>query len=180
MNHTTMKRDGGWTIALVTPIDGVAELNISPITMDHNIRWGDGLIPSVLALLSELTGVKETSLRRMMASDSERRPIALSYVVPHQHPRGLRKNVRPLATPFEEMSPELQYDVTSGDNDPEDPRFPRMPKDVIRYGKQRPPEAQTARTATGASRPRTAAPEHRAPEVMRKVGDDECIRHPYP
>ena len=113
MNHTTMKRDGGWTIELATPVDDVAELNLNPITLDHNIRWGDGLIPSVLALLSELTGVKETTLRRLVATNSERALIALSYVVPANIREDFAKNVRPLATPFEEMSPELQYDVTA-------------------------------------------------------------------
>ena len=60
---------GAGPVELITPIDGVTELNIHPTSLDHNIRWGDGLIPSVLALLSELTGVKETSLRRLTGAD---------------------------------------------------------------------------------------------------------------
>lgn len=176
MNHTTMKRDGGWTVELITPIDGVTELNIHPTSLDHNIRWGDGLIPSVLALLSELTGVKETSLRRLTGTDSDRVLIAFTYVVPNNIRDDFAKNTRPLATPFEEMTPELQYDVTAGDNDPEDPRFPRMPGKFVRYGeKERPPEPPPP-PQPPPPEAETKPPEDSGgmniapPEVMRKVG----------
>ena len=102
--------------------------------------------------------------------------IAFTYVVPNNIRDDFAKNTRPLATPFEEMTPELQYDVTAGDNDPEDPRFPRMPGKFVRYGeKERPPEPPPP-PQPPPPEAETKPPEDSGgmniapPEVMRKVG----------
>lgn len=158
-----MRRDGGWTIELVNPIEGIDKLDIRPPTLKHVVRWGTGEIPSVLALLSELTGVKETQLVDLSGTDSDRVLMALSIMAPPQIKEDFTNQSRPLATPFDALPAEEQYEIQAGENDEQDPRFPKVQGPVKRF-KQPPPQEAKPPQDDGAGI--NMAP----PNVARKVG----------
>jgi hypothetical protein len=132
MEHTTMKRNGGWTVELATSIEGVEMLEIQPVSLDHTIRWARKEIPSVLALLAELTGVKESILRKLSGNDSDRMFVAFSFVVPQTIKKDFEQGTRPLATPPELMTDAQRYEEVDK-TDPIDPRFPKVDGPVKRF-----------------------------------------------
>ena len=162
MDHTTLKRDGGWTVELINPLEErIKELNIRPPTLDHTIRWGQGKIWSVLALLSDLTGVPEPLLRRLSGADSDRVLTAFSLLAPPLIKDDFQNGRRPLATPDEQKTDKQLYEDQSLDNDPDDPRFPRVEGTLKRFKEpEQPPQPQ----------PDSGGMNVNPPEVMRRVG----------
>lgn len=128
-----MKRSGGWTVELQTPIDGIDVLEIQPVSLDHTIRWARGEIPSVLALLAELTGLKESTLKKLGGTDSDRMFVAFSFVVPQTIKKDFDQGNRPLATPRELMTDDQKYEELASQTDPVDPRFPKVDGPVKRF-----------------------------------------------
>lgn len=160
MQHTTLKRNGGWTIELETPIGSMTEINIPPVSLDHTIRWSRHEIPSVLALLSELTGIKETALRQLTGNDSDRVFIAFSFMAPATIKKDFEQGTRPLATPPEAFTEEQLYEQLADNNDPVDPRFPKVNEPVQRY--KEPVKSQPTDDDSGMS--------FDAPDILKKVG----------
>lgn len=119
--HDTMKKDGGWTIELFHQLPtGQSSITISPLTLDAVIRWGDQEVPSTLALLSELCGIPEISLRQLRYPDVERVLLAFFSVIPPNIKADFEKGVRPLATAINELPADQRAQLA----DPIDPRFP--------------------------------------------------------
>lgn len=81
-----MRRDGGWTIELITPLkwDGkpVRNIDLSPPELAHVVAWQNGDIKSVLGMVSVLCGYPESFLDQLRAPDYERVLFALSGVSP--------------------------------------------------------------------------------------------------
>jgi hypothetical protein len=165
VEHTTIKRNGGWTVELSDPIGKVDQLDIKPTSLDHTIRWARREIPSVLALLAELTGVKESELKKLTGQDSDRVFIAFSFIVPQQIKKDFEEGTRPLATPVEEMTGAQQYEQIDSQVDELDPRFPKVDGDVQRF-KQSPQEVETVENESVDTGDINIA----APSVMKKVG----------
>lgn len=159
-----MKRSGGWCIELSTPIGSVNELDIKPCSLDHTIRWARMEIPSVLALLAELTGVKESELKKLTGRDSDRVFVAFSFIVPQQIKDDFDAGARPLATPIEAMTDEQRYEELDSQVDDKDPRFPKVDGEVQRY-KQEVLVPQSTEEVTD-----TGGINIDAPPVMQKVG----------
>jgi hypothetical protein len=160
--HTTIKRDGGWTIELSNPIGPLTVLDIQPVSLDHTIRWARKEIPSVLALLTELTGVKESELKKLTGQDSDRVFVAFSFIVPQQIKRDFDEGTRPLATPFEDMNDAQRYEELDSQVDEQDARFPKVEGEVQRFK----PQQQMLDDTT----PDTGGVNIDAPNVMKKVG----------
>jgi hypothetical protein len=157
VEHTTIKKNGGWTVELSDPIGKVDKLNLQPCSLDHTIRWARGEIPSVLALLAEMTGVKESELKKLTGQDSDRVFVAFSFIVPQQIKQDFEKGNRPLATPVELMTGEQRYEEIDSQVDEQDPRFPKVQGEVQRF--KQPEEAAE-----------TGGVDISAPDVMKKVG----------
>ena len=132
MNTTTMRRFGTWVVELVTPIQyrdkEIRELVIRPPDLDLTLRWSNGRFPSTLSFLAELCNVPEKVLRTMVPPDIDRVLMAYYQVVPPSIQTDFTNQVRPLATPEEEM-PEHETWM----DDPVDPRFPRADGPVERF-----------------------------------------------
>jgi hypothetical protein len=162
VEHTTIKKDGGWTVDLSNPIGKIDKLDIQPVSLDHTIRWARREIPSVLALLAELTGVKESLLKKLTGQDADRIFIAFSFIVPQQIKKDFEEGARPLATPVEAMTGAQQYEEIDSQVDEQDPRFPKVDGEVQRF-RQTPEELVETTTDTGSV-------DISAPDVMKKVG----------
>lgn len=162
--HTTMRRDGGWSVELLNPLGEVDKLDIRPPTLRHTVRWGNNEIPSVLALLSELTGVSESVLQDLSGADSDRVLMALSYIVPAGMKQDFSNGTKPLATPVEALTPEQQYEVIASDNDEVDPRFPKAKGEVKRF--KQPPQPTPPQEGDDNAGGVDLAP----PDVARRVG----------
>lgn len=165
MEYTTMKRNGGWTVELSTPIDKLDKIDLAPVKLDHTIRWARGDIPSVLALISELSGVSESSLKQLSGQDTDRLFVAFSFIATGSIKDDFQKGARPLATPPELMSDEERYRAADEQNDEIDPRFPKVNEPVQRFRKE--PEM----TAEASPQPQPdAGLSIDAPPIMQKVG----------
>lgn len=162
MDRTTIKRNGGWTIELSTPIDKIEQIDLAPVTLDHTIRWARGEIPSVLALITELTGVTEKQLKQLSGVDTDRLFIAFSFIASGAIKKDFENGTRPLATPLELMSDEERY-AELDQNDPHDPRFPKIDEPVRRF--DTPPEDHLEEPEHADAGMNVAAP-----DVMKKVG----------
>lgn len=181
--HTTLKRDGGWTVELMNPVAGVEQLDIRPLNLEHTIRWARAEIPSVLALLEDLTGVKENILIQLNGPDIERVLMAFALMVPSSIKGDFDNGRRPLATPIEAMSDEQREEYVYNkldQNDPEDPRFPKVDGLVRRYREpqqpvKQPSEQAAEQTADEAAieealKPSGPGVDTAPPSIMRKVG----------
>jgi hypothetical protein len=157
MEYTTIRKSGGWCIELGTPIGSIDRLDIQPVSLDHTIRWARHEIPSVLALLAELTGVKEGELKKLTGQDSDRVFVAFSFIVPQQIKRDFDEGKRPLATTPEDMTDEQRYEAIDSQVDEIDPRFPKVDGPVKRF-KQPEDVAETGGIDISGS------------DVMKKVG----------
>lgn len=165
MDRTTIKANGGWTIELSSPVDGIKEIDLSPLKLDHTIRWAQGHIPSVLALISELSGVKEKTLKQLSGVDTDRLFLAFSCIASGVIKKDFEEGTRPLATAFEQMSDDARYDELD-ENDPDDPRFPKINEPVRRF--ETPPE--TADETDIEEQVPDGGMNVSAPNVMKKVG----------
>jgi hypothetical protein len=134
--HTTMRRDGGWTLELINKVASIDELVFKPVSLDHTIRWTRYEIPSVLALISELTGVKEYVLKQLTGQDSDRMFVAFSFIAPSHIKEDFEKGNRPLATPKEVMTDAQKYEEVDSQVDEVDPRFPKVDGPVKRFHQQ--------------------------------------------
>lgn len=155
--HDTMRRDGGWTVELITPVKDLGVIEFKPVGFDQVIRWTQGDIPSTLALMSELSGVPETVLRSLTFPDVDRVMFAFSAILPPGVRADFEKGAKPLATPRAEL------EAREGPlNDPVDPRFPLVDGQVQRF----PP----AGTGQGPQGPQDAGLGIKPPAAMHKVG----------
>lgn len=155
-----MKRNGGWTIELANPIGGLSVVELQPLQLDHTIRWARHDIPSVLALIAELSGVKEKQLKQLTGGDIDRIFIAFSFIASGTIKSDFDQGKRPLSTPLDLMSEEDRY-AELDENDPIDPRFPKVDEPVKRF-KDAPPEPQPPAADGGMN--------INPPEVLKKVG----------
>lgn len=168
--YTTIKRNGGWTIELSNPIGIVNELIIQPVTLDHTVRWARSEIPSFLALISELTGIKESLLKQLTGTDSDRMFIAISFILPPQIKKDFEDGTRPLATPVELMTGAQKYEEIDSDVDELDPRFPKVNGPVKRF-KQSTEETQVPVSMQAEDMDVAGTIDIGAPNnVMKKVG----------
>lgn len=138
--HDTIRRDGGWTVELVTPLRAtggavVDKIDMRPAELGHVIRWGDGSIPSTLAMLSELSGVDERLLRTLSYPDVDRVLLAYSQVVPAAVRKDFEEGSRPFSTPDDQLPAPVYGEQPVVPADPIDPRFPRVEGPVERYVK---------------------------------------------
>lgn len=137
MAHDTMKRDGGFTVELIRPLNGprgvVNEITIRPPTLEDSLKWSNEEISSILGLIAYLSGQPEMLLRRMTWPDADRILVALGMVLPDNS--GMKadfmKGTRPMATddinlPEEELVPMPDQD---------DGRFPQADGPVQRFDK---------------------------------------------
>ena len=158
--HTTIKRDGGWTIELSNPIGNIDKIDIRPASLDHTIRWARKEIPSVLALLAELTDTKERDLKKLTGQDSERMFIAFSFIVSQQIKRDFDEGTRPLATPIESMTDAQKYEELDSQVDEIDPRYPKVNGPIQRFPQS--VENETIENVAGGI-------DIAAPDIMKKV-----------
>lgn len=163
--YTTMKKNGGWTIELFNPIGSVTELNIQPVCLDHTVRWARMEIPSVLSLVSELTGIKESILTQLTGTDSDRMFIAISFMLPPQIKKDFENGTRPLATPPELMNDAQKYEHIDSQVDEIDPRFPKVDGPVKRFKQQ-----AEVMTPQNEEMDLAGSVDIGAPAVMKKVG----------
>lgn len=121
-----MRRDGGFTVELIQPIErdgGLLDaITIHPPRLVHLVRWQDGVIVSRIGLLAELCGVPETVLQRLAFPDVDRVMFAFNYVLPDAIRASVVDGSHPLTTPVSEDTP-----VDQQVKDPDDPRFPYVP-----------------------------------------------------
>jgi hypothetical protein len=138
-----LRRTGGWCVELQQPLKGnsgdIPAIEIRPTTADQIIRWAQGQIPSTLALLSELCGVPERTLRQLPNQDFERVMLAMTYLMPAIVKADWEKGDRPLATPNEELVQQEDYVPPP---DPVDPRFPLVDGPVRRMPPNPPANAK--------------------------------------
>jgi hypothetical protein len=167
-DHITLKRNGGWTIELSSPVGTVTELDIQPCSLDHTIRWARGDIPSVLALLAELTGVKESILKKLTGQDSDRVFIAFSFIVSGQIKKDFEQGTRPLATPPELMTGAQKYEEIDSQVDEVDPRFPKVDGPVQRFSQ--PPQVVETGRLENESENFGGSIDVSAPDVMKRAG----------
>ena len=111
------------------PSKEISQLEIRPTTADQMIRWGQGKIPSTLALLSELCDVPEKVLRQLPSGDFDRVMMALINIMPAVMKADFEQGHRPLATPEEDLPAQEQL-VPAPDQI--DPRFPAVDGPVVR------------------------------------------------
>lgn len=138
--HDTLRRDGGWTVELITPVKtgqgDVSIIDISPPSFNHVIRWGSDEIPSTLALLSELSGVSEATLKALTYPDVNRVMKAFYEVLPPELRSQFEKGAKPLATPADEMTDAQLIAEQRASVDQVDPRFPAIDGPVTRVPKE--------------------------------------------
>ena len=69
-------KNGGRRVELFAPFKTsgrlIEAIEIAPIKLDHVIRWDERKFPNQIALLAELTGLPEISLRQMTYPDVDR------------------------------------------------------------------------------------------------------------
>lgn len=131
--HDTMRRSGGWTVELVTPLKSrgqeITEIDIQPPIAAHTVRWAHARIPSFLALLSELCGIPEKLLLQLPNSDFDRVMFAFIFMMPPVIKAGWESGERPLATPEDDLPADERYVPPP---DQLDPRFPAVDGPVVR------------------------------------------------
>lgn len=165
MPGNTLKRDGSWVVELQTPLKhagkDVMEITIHPPGFEHVIRWGQNDIPSVLALLAELTHLPERLLRTITYPDVDRVMLAFTSMMPLSIQTDFQKGSKPFASSIDDLEDEAPV------SDQIEPRFPhvdgpvrRMPPEVM--PKDTPKTATPAQDGSGIS----AAP----PPTMKAVG----------
>ena len=128
--HDTLKRDGGWSVELVTPLmrrDGtmIDVVDLKPAELDQIIRWGMGDIPSTLSMLSEMCGLSESLLRTLKYPDVDRVMLAYSQVIPPVVRKDFEEGTRPFATPQDDL-PVGDRETVGGTNT----LFPKVAGDV--------------------------------------------------
>jgi hypothetical protein len=135
----TLKRDGSWVVELLVPLKHadkeVGEVAIRSPGLEHVIRWGQGEIPSTLALLAELCDLPERLLRTITYPDVDRVMLAFTAMMPEVIQRDFRDSKRPLASDVDEL-PNGQVD------DQHDPRFPHVDGPVQRFPRPAPKEPE--------------------------------------
>src|SRR5262245_6902093 len=86
---------GGFIVELTVPVEyagqAIDRVDIAPARFDHRLRYDEGLIPSTLALLCELTGLAEGALRQISITDMERVAGAFMLVLPPHIAADVRK-----------------------------------------------------------------------------------------
>lgn len=79
-------KKGGRSIELFLPfdIDGktVEIIALSPVTLDHTLRWKDGKFKNEIELLAELAGVPEATIRQLRYPDVDRVMVAFFELLP--------------------------------------------------------------------------------------------------
>jgi hypothetical protein len=148
MSIDILRRSGGWCVELQYPLRGhagdISAIEIRRPTGDHVIRWGEGAIVSLLALLSELSDVPEKLLRQLPSNEFDRVIFALLQTIPAAMKADLEKGERPLATPEYELPPSERVPAP----DQIDPRFPAVDGPVQRI-RQEPPAVVPAADGSG-------------------------------
>jgi hypothetical protein len=169
MTLDILRRTGGWCVELQHPLKSgpgpgheITQIEIRPSTADHMIRWVNFQIPSVLALLSELTDVPERILRQLPSQDFDRVMLAFHNLLPAAIKQDWVEGTRPLATPPDELPPQELIPPP----DQLDPRYPSAGGPVVRMGPgpaikpPSPPEEQGDGSGMNMAMPQTAVPVH--------------------
>jgi hypothetical protein len=139
MTIDILRKTGGWCIELQQPLKrhggDLTVIEIRKPTADIVIRWSSYGIVSVLALLSELCGLPEKTLRQLPSDDFDRVFFALLHTVPAVMKGEIEEGKRALATADEDLPPDQQVPPP----DPIDPRFPVAAGPVVRLTERKPP-----------------------------------------
>jgi hypothetical protein len=126
----TLKRDGSWIVELLAPLKNngkdVLEVVIKPPGLEHVIRWGQGDIPSTLALLAELCDLPEKMLRTITYPDVDRVMLAFTAMMPSMIQQDFQQGKRPLASDVDDLPAGAADDQT-------DPRFPHVEGPMKRF-----------------------------------------------
>lgn len=135
MTDVRSKRDGSWVVELAIPLHHAGhqldELKIRPLTMGQLVRWNNQEIPSVMALMAELTDLPELLLRQITFPDVDRVMLVFASMMPPVIQQAMSNNSRPIATPDDQLPPGTTAETRV--NDQLDPRFPHVDGPVRRF-----------------------------------------------
>jgi hypothetical protein len=103
MAAETHTRRGSRRVELFVPIKRggkeIDAIDIAPAKLDHVVRWGDGKIKGSLALMVELCGIDESTLRELTYPDADRVMAAFLGSLPPAIRNDIDNGIRPLAAP---------------------------------------------------------------------------------
>jgi hypothetical protein len=131
MPDVTSKRDGSWVVELIVPLHhngaDISQLVIRPATMEHVARWADkdNPIPSIMALMAELTNIPERVLKLIQYPDADRLQNVFAVMLPPL----IRDHPREMFTPEDQLPP-ADIDGMAMPVDQQDPHFPHSPEPV--------------------------------------------------
>lgn len=116
---TTATKGGGRRIELFVPFDFIGErveaIDIAPAKLDHLLKWQAGKYRTTLALLAELTGHNEATLRQVTFPDADRMMAEFMVVLPE----GIRADIQsgriPVFDPDADPEPKVDVPLTPPD-----------------------------------------------------------------
>lgn len=175
MSDVRNKRDGSWVVELAIPLQHAGhqldELKIRPLTMGQLVRWNNNEIPSILALMAELTDLPELLLRQITFPDVDRVMLVFASMMPPVIQQAMSNNSRPVATP-DDMLPQ----VRSAENqivDQIDPRFPHVDGPVRRF-----PAPPVVNLPPSQHAPPAPQPPQQQPQQPQLPPDTAGLAHP--
>lgn len=119
MAGETVTRTGSRKVELFVPIKRAGKtldvIEIASAKLDHVVRWGEGKIKGSLALLVELSGLDEGTLRELTYPDADRVLSAFMASLPPSIRNDIDNGVHPLAT--QESAPSASPVPWPGDAD---------------------------------------------------------------
>src|SRR4051812_16393733 len=136
---TEVRRDGSRTVALLMPFthlgQNVEQVTFKPVVLDVTLRWQEGAIGGVLALMSELTGLPEHMLGQLRYPDAD---LVMDHFMAHL-PKPISSSIAngEIPVPLAPIEPEATE------------AFPPMP----RMGPQQPADQQANQQADQQAKP---------------------------
>jgi hypothetical protein len=135
MTDVRSRRDGSWVVELAIPLQHAGkqldELRLKPLSMGQLVRWNNEQIPSVMALMAELTDLPELLLRQITFPDVDRVMLVFASMMPPVIQQAMTNGSRPMATP-DQLLPQ-GYTADTQVVDQSDPRFPHVDGPVRRF-----------------------------------------------
>lgn len=119
-----MIKKGGISVSLTVPIrfadSEIDTVDIGPVQLDHTLRWNEGKVSGALPLLSELSGLPETTLRLITYPDVSRLMGAFMVLLPGEILNDINAGVSrataeppPMAMP-DELADDTGLDMSNG------------------------------------------------------------------
>jgi hypothetical protein len=104
----TRKKNGSRVVELIVPLEPGCNVKhesvtLKPVTLDHVLRWQNGLIAGPMAMLAELSGLAESTLGLLQYPDAD---IVLQEFSLHL-PATIRQAVAESAIPMTGEAPAL-------------------------------------------------------------------------